>query len=207
MATVMLWYVRNTKILVVLCRHLLTHNYQLIFDYYLSSNNIDKLKKKVTISLIANIIIVDLKKIVMSHIITKTLAVVVVVALIVIIPGYLLQEVKAATKTHNLSTSMSTSCNGDTDEPCQTVVCKNDKPCHNVDSNSDQTDSVTACKDNKPCGTSVDSNSSPQQQKQNATAAEEAQQQQPDSSSEMTPFPQTPATPQIPNYSNDDEFD
>ena len=159
--------------------------------------------------MIANIIIVDLKKIVMSHIITKTLAVVVVVvvALIVIIPGYLLQEVKAATKTHNLSTSMSTSCNGDTDEPCQTVVCKNDKPCHNVDSNSDQTDSVTACKDNKPCGTLVDSNSSPQQQKENATAAEEAQQQQPDSSSEMTPFPQTPATPQIPNYSNDDEFD
>ena len=117
-----------------------------------------------------------------------------------------LQQIKAEAKTYSLSTSMSTSCNGDTDEPCQTVVCKNDKPCHNVDSNSDQTDSVTACKDNKPCGTLVDSNSSPQQQKENATAAEEAQQ-QPDSSSEMTPFPQTPATPQIPNYSNDDEFD
>jgi hypothetical protein len=29
-----------------------------------------------------------------------------------------LQEVKAATKTHSLSTSMSTDCNGDTDEPC-----------------------------------------------------------------------------------------
>jgi hypothetical protein len=207
--------VRNTKILVVLCRHLLTHNYQLIFDYYLSSNNIDKLKKKVTISLIANIIIVDLKKIVMSHIITKTLAVVVVVAtvvaLIVIIPGYLLQEVKAATKTHNLSTSMSTSCNGDTDEPCQTVVCKNDKPCHTVDSNSDQTDMTTACKDNKPCGTLVDSNSSPQQQqKENATAAEEAQQ-QPDSSSSnvIPPTPQIPYdsddVPEIPDY--DDEFD
>ena len=55
----------------------------------------------------------------------------------IVIPGYL-QEVKAATKTHSLSTSMSTACNGETDEPCQTIVCKNDKPCRNLDSNSSQ---------------------------------------------------------------------
>src|SRR5919202_1769049 len=71
-----------------------------------------------------------------------------------------LQQIKAEAKTYSLSTSMSTSCNGDTDEPCQTVVCKNDKPCRTVESNSDQTDITTMCKDNKPCGT-VDSNSSP----------------------------------------------
>jgi hypothetical protein len=94
----------------------------------------------------------------MNHTIIKSLAISAVVALIVI-PGYL-YEIKAEAKTYSLSTSMSTSCNGDTDEPCQTIVCKNDKPCRTVDSNSDQTDIITACEDNKPCRT-VDSNSSP----------------------------------------------
>ena len=112
-------------------------------------------------------------------------------ALIVIIPGYL-HGIKAEAKTYSLSTSMSTSCNGDTDEPCQTVVCKNDKPCRTVESNSDQTDIITMCKDNKPCGT-VDSNSSSQpQQTENMTPAEQ-QQQQPDSSSnDAIPPPRTP---------------
>ena len=98
----------------------------------------------------------------------------------IVIPGYL-QEVKAATKTHSLSTSMSTSCNGETDESCQTIICKNDKPCRNLDSNSSQP-----------------------QQTENTTAAAQPQQ-QPDSSSdddEMTPFLQTPSIPQIPNYSD-----
>ena len=102
------------------------------------------------------------------------------VALIVIIPGYL-QDAKAATKTHSKSLSMSTSCNGP-DEPCQTTVCEDNKPCRNLDSNSSQP-----------------------QQTENTTAAA----QQPDSNSDdTTPFPQTPTTPQIPDYSYDeDEFD
>jgi hypothetical protein len=116
-------------------------------------------------------------------------------ALIVIIPGYL-QEIKAEAKTYSLSTSMSTSCNGDTDEPCQTVVCKNDKPCRTVESNSDQTDITIMCKDNKPCRT-VDSNSSPPQQTENMTPAE--QQQQPDSSSNDAIPP-----PRIPDHSGDE---
>ena len=116
----------------------------------------------------------------MNHTATIILAMAVAaLALIVIIPGYL-QEIKAEAKTYSLSTSMSTSCNGDTDEPCQTIVCKNDKPCRTVDSNSAQTDIITTCEDNKPCRT-VDSNSSPPpQQTENMTPAE---QQQPDSSS------------------------
>jgi hypothetical protein len=84
----------------------------------------------------------------MNHTITKTLSI--AVALIVIIPGYL-HEIKAEAKTYSLSTSMSTSCNGDTDEPCQTIECKNDKPCQTVDSNSDQTDITSICKNNQPC--------------------------------------------------------
>src|ERR671931_1603285 len=107
----------------------------------------------------------------MNHTIINTLAIAAVVALIVIIPGYL-HEIKAEAKTYSLSTSMFTSCNGDTDEPCQTIVCKNDKPCRTVESNSDQTDIITACEDNKPCRT-VDSNSSPPpQQTENMTPAE-----------------------------------
>ena len=104
------------------------------------------------------------------------------VALIVIIPGYL-QDVKAATKTHSKSLSMSTSCNGP-DEPCQTTVCEDNKPCRNLDSNSSQP-----------------------QQTENTTAT--TQPQQPDSNSDDTAsFPQTPTTPQIPDYSYDeDEFD
>ena len=104
------------------------------------------------------------------------------VALIVIIPGYL-QDVKAATKTHSKSLSMSTSCNGP-DEPCQTTVCEDNKPCRNLDSNSSQP-----------------------QQTENTTAT--TQPQQPDSNSDDTAsFPQTPTTPQIPDYSDDeDEFD
>ena len=106
------------------------------------------------------------------------------VALIVIIPGYL-QDAKAATKTHSKSLSMSTSCNGP-DEPCQTTVCEDNKPCRNLDSNSSQP-----------------------QQTENTTAAAQPQPQQPDSNSDdTTPFPQTPTTPQIPDYSyNEDEFD
>ena len=101
---------------------------------------------------------------------------------------------------------MDTSCNGETDEPCQTIVCKNDKPCGTVDSNSDQTDITTACEANKPCGT-VDSNSSPPQQTENMTPAESQQQEQPDSNSDDTiPFPQIPPPPQIRDYM-DDEFD
>ena len=119
----------------------------------------------------------------MNHTITKTLAIAVAVALIVIIPGYL-QDAKAATKTHSKSLSMSTSCNGGTDEPCQTTVCEDNKPCRNLDSNS----------------------SSQPQQTENTTAA--AQPQQPDSSNsdDTTPFPQTHPTLQIPDYS-EDEFD
>ena len=158
--------------------------------------------------LIANIIIIQSIRYNLNH--TKTLTIVGMLAIaagimgLMVIPEDLLQEVKAAKKTYGLSTSMSTSCNGGTDEPCQTIVCKNDKPCGTVDSNSDQTDSITACEDNKPCGT-VDSNSSPPQQTENKTHAES--QQQPDSSSsddddEMTPFLQTPSIPQIPNYSD-----
>src|SRR5919197_6241325 len=86
------------------------------------------------------------------------------VALIVIIPGYL-QDVKAATKTHSKSLSMSTSCNGP-DEPCQTTVCEDNKPCRNLDSNSSQP-----------------------QQTENTTATAQPQQ-QPDSNSDDTaPFP------------------
>ena len=85
---------------------------------------------------------------------------------------------------------MSTACNGETDEPCQTIVCKNDKPCRNLDSNSSQ-----------------------RQQTENTTAAAQEQQQQPDSGNSnsddddnTTPFPQTPPIPQIQDYMND-EFD
>ena len=80
----------------------------------------------------------------------------------ILIPEYLLQEANAPKKTYSLSTSMSTSCNGETDKPCQTIECKNNKPCRSIDSNSDQTDRTTACKDNKPYRT-LDSNSSLQQ--------------------------------------------
>ena len=73
---------------------------------------------------------------------TKTLTIVGMLAAttaaligIVGILGYL-QEVKAATKTY--SQSMDTSCNGETDEPCQTVVCKDNNPCRTIDSNSAQ---------------------------------------------------------------------
>ena len=54
---------------------------------------------------------------------------------IVGILGYL-QEVKAATKTY--SQSIDTPCNGGTDEPCQTIVCKDNNPCRTIDSNSAQ---------------------------------------------------------------------
>jgi FtsZ-interacting cell division protein ZipA len=136
----------------------------------------------------------------MNHTITKTLAiavVVVVAALIVIIPGYL-QDAKAATKTHSKSLSMSTSCNGP-DEPCQTTVCEDNKPCRNLGSNSSQP-----------------------QQTENTTAAAQPQQQPDSNSDDTTPFhkhylfhkyrndtfPQTSSTPQIPDYSDDeDEFD
>ena len=84
----------------------------------------------------------------MNHIIIKTLIIGVILAAVVI-PGYL-YEIKAEAKTHSKSLSMSTSCNGP-DEPCQTTVCEDNKPCRTVDSNSDQTDMTTACKDNKPC--------------------------------------------------------
>jgi hypothetical protein len=98
---------------------------------------------------------------------------------------------------------MSTSCNGDTDVPCQTIECKNDKPCRTVDSNSGQTDSITACEDNKPCDTK-DSNSSTTQQTQNMTPA--AQQQPDSSSSSDTPhFPQILSPPQIPDYDDSDD--
>src|ERR671931_1719102 len=103
------------------------------------------------------------------------------VALIVIIPGYL-QDAKAATKTHSKSLSMSTSCNGP-DEACQTTVCEDNKPCRNLDSNSSQP-----------------------QQTENTTAAAQQPQQQPDSNSDdTTPFPQTPTTPQMPDYSDDED--
>jgi FtsZ-interacting cell division protein ZipA len=136
----------------------------------------------------------------MNYTTTTSLAIVIIlaaVALIVIIPGYL-QDAKAATKTHSKSLSMSTSCNGP-DEPCQTTVCEDNKPCRNLDPNS----------------------SSQPQQTENTTAAAQPQQ-QPDSSSDTTPFhkhhlfhkyrndtfPQIPPTPQIPDYSDDeDEFD
>jgi hypothetical protein len=124
---------------------------------------------------------------------TKTLAVVlgmlvIAAGTIVLVAEYLLQEANAAKKTYGLSTSMSTACNGDTDEPCQTIVCKNDKPCHNLDSNS-----------------------SPPRQTENKTpAAAAAEQQQPDSGGnsdyDTTSFPQAPPIPQIQDYMND-EFD
>jgi hypothetical protein len=66
--------------------------------------------------------------------------------------GYL-QEVKAAIKTHSLSTSMSTDCNGETNETCQTTLCENDKPCHTVDSNSAQRNITIVCKDDNSCRT------------------------------------------------------
>jgi hypothetical protein len=69
---------------------------------------------------------------------------------IVGILGYL-QEVKAATKTY--SQSMDTSCNGETDEPCQTLVCKDNSPCRTIDSNSAQRDITIVCIDDKPCHT------------------------------------------------------
>jgi hypothetical protein len=128
---------------------------------------------------------------------TLAIAVVVALALIVIIPGYL-HAIKAEAKTYSLSTSMSTSCNGDTDEPCQTIVCKNDKPCRTVDSNSDQTDITTMCEDNKPCR-NLDSNSSPPQQTENMTPAE--QEQQPDSSSSSS---DTIPPARIPDHSGDE---
>ena len=148
----------------------------------------------------------------MNH--TKTLAVVlgmlvIAAGTIVIVAEYLLQEANATKKTYSLSTSMSTACNGDTDEPCQTIVCKNDKPCRTVDSNSDKTDSITACKDNKPCH-NLDSNSSPPRQTENKTPAAAEEEEQPDSGGnsddDTTPFPQAPPIPQIQDYMND-EFD
>ena len=69
---------------------------------------------------------------------------------LVVISEYL-QQIKAEAKTYSLSTSMSTSCNGDTDEPCQTVVCNNDKPCRPSESNSAQTDMRTTCKNDQSC--------------------------------------------------------
>jgi hypothetical protein len=66
--------------------------------------------------------------------------------------GYL-QEVKATTKTHNLSTSMSTECNGETNESCQTTLCENDKPCRTIDSNSGQRNITIVCKDDNSCRT------------------------------------------------------
>jgi ABC-type lipoprotein release transport system permease subunit len=155
--------------------------------------------------LIPNIIIIRSIKHNLNY--TKTITTVGMLAIVlgimgtIIIPGYL-HGIKAEAKTHSLSTSMSTSCNGETDEACQTIVCKNDKPCRNLDSNSDQTDMTTACEDDKPCRNS-DSNSSQPQQTENATAA--AQPQQADSNSnddEMTSFLQTPPIPQIPDYSD-----
>src|SRR5919197_1634345 len=101
----------------------------------------------------------------MNHIIIKTLIIGVILAAVVI-PGYL-YEIKAEAKTHSKSLSMSTSCNGP-DEPCQTTVCE----------------------DNKPCRT-LDLNSSPPQQRENTTAGaqEPQQQQQADSnSSDTSPF-------------------
>ena len=79
----------------------------------------------------------------MNHTITKTLAI--AVALIVIIPGYL-HGIKAEAKTYSLSTSMLISCNGETDESCQTIICKNDKPYRTLDSNSSlqQTENTAA---------------------------------------------------------------
>jgi FtsZ-interacting cell division protein ZipA len=142
----------------------------------------------------------------MNHTATTNLAmstvvgmILAVLVLIVIIPGYL-HGIKAEAKTHSKSMSMSTSCNGDTDEPCQTTVCE----------------------DNKPCRTLVDSNSpSSLQQTKNTTTAAQQPQQQPNSNNDTTPFynhplshkyrndtfPQIFPTPQIPDYSDDDEFD
>jgi hypothetical protein len=134
----------------------------------------------------------------MDRTIPKTLVIGVILAAVVI-PGYL-YEIKAEAKTHSKSLSMSTSCNGP-DEPCQTTVCE----------------------DNKPCRT-LDLNSSPPQQTENTTAAAQQPQQQADSNgSHTTPFhknylfhkyrndtfSQTNPTPQIPDYSDydDDDFD
>jgi hypothetical protein len=135
----------------------------------------------------------------MSHTITKTLAIAAVVVVIlaaIVIPGYL-YEIKAEAKTHSLSTSMSTSCNGGTDEPCQTIVCE----------------------DNKPCRT-LDSNSSPVQQTENTTTAEQPQSSSSDTN-DTTPFYKHPLfhkyrnesflqmfpTLQMPDYSDGDGFD
>jgi hypothetical protein len=65
---------------------------------------------------------------------TKTLTIAVgmlaVIAVLIGVVGILgyLQEVKAATKTY--SQSMDTSCGRETDEPRQTIVCIDEKPCH-----------------------------------------------------------------------------
>jgi hypothetical protein len=64
-----------------------------------------------------------------------------------------LHEVKAATKTYGLSTSMDTSCNGETDESCQTTLCENDKPCRTIDSDSAQRNITIVCKDDNSCRT------------------------------------------------------
>jgi hypothetical protein len=94
----------------------------------------------------------------MNH--TKNLAIVgilaaIAAALIAGATGMLgyLQEVKAITKTY--SQSMDTSCNGETDEPCQTVLCKDNNPCRNLDSNSSQSDITLVCIDDNPCHTTT----------------------------------------------------
>jgi hypothetical protein len=66
--------------------------------------------------------------------------------------GYL-QEVKATTKTYNQT--LSTACNGETDESCQTIVCKDNNPCRTIDSNSAQRDTIIVCIDDKPCHTTT----------------------------------------------------
>jgi|SRR5919199_6169773 hypothetical protein len=86
----------------------------------------------------------------MNHTTRTTLAIVVIglLASIIGMLGYL-QEVKAATKTYNQT--LYTSCNGETDDPCQTGVCKDNDPCRTIDSDSSQRDITIVCIDDKPC--------------------------------------------------------
>ena len=94
----------------------------------------------------------------MNHTILATVGILAAVAAVLIgggatgMLGYL-QDVKAAIKTHSLSTSMSTDCNGETNESCQTTLCENDKPCHTIDSNSAQRNITIVCKDDNSCRT------------------------------------------------------
>ena len=78
----------------------------------------------------------------MNHTKNLSMAILTLIAIgatLLLTPGYL-QEVNAAIKTYSQSTTMSTSCNGETNMTCQTIgqtiVCENNQPCRTISSNS-----------------------------------------------------------------------